>query len=198
VDITNSLNYAAEPYGLDPFTVEKTVSMVGEGLTRMVEKAVGPERQAIVPKFLERFLAHYSAHLADYTVPYPGVRETLPKLTGYRKAVISNKKEVLSRQLLDVLGLSVFFECVLGSDSVEERKPSPKPLRYILELFSADPREAVMIGDSNFDIEAGRAAGVRTVAVSYGYRGKDFLQGADVIISSFEELPGAIEAGNGR
>jgi phosphoglycolate phosphatase len=55
-----------------------------------------------------------------------------------------------------------------------------------------------MIGDSNFDIEAGRAAGVRTVAVSYGYRGRDFLKDADVIISSFEELPGAIEAGSGR
>lgn len=188
VDITNALNYAIEPYGLEKLSVEKTISLVGEGLTRLVEKILGKDNAEIMPDVLERFLRYYSEHLTDFTLPYPGVRETLEKLSGYRKAVISNKRESLSRRLLEDLGLLKYFNIILGSDSVEERKPSPKPILHILAALSLRSNEAVMVGDSNYDIEAGRAAGVRTVAVSYGYRNSALLKAADCIIDSIGEL----------
>ncbi len=188
VDITNALNYATEPYGLERLTVEKTISLVGEGLTRLVEKILGKDNAEIMPDVLERFLHHYSKHLTDFTLPYPGVRETLESLSGYRKAVISNKRESLSRRLLEDLGLLKYFNIILGSDSVEERKPSPKPILHILSTLSFKSGEAVMVGDSNYDIEAGKAAGVRTVAVSYGYRNRSLLKAADCIIDSIGEL----------
>ena len=188
VDITNALNYAIEPYGLDRLTVGKTISLVGEGLTSLVEKMLGADNSGIMDTVLERFLHYYSLHLTDFTVPYPGVKETLEKLSAYRKAVISNKRESLSIQLLEDLGLSKYFDIILGSDSVKERKPSPKPLQYILAVFSLKPEEAVMVGDSNYDIEAGKAAQVRTIAVSYGYRDLEFLKGADSNIDSIGEL----------
>lgn len=188
VDITNALNYAIAPYGLESLSVEKTISIVGEGLTRLIERIVGEERAEIRTDVVNRFLEYYSRHLADFTRPYPGVHDTIERLSGYRKAIISNKREFLSKKLLEELGLAAFFDVVLGSDSVEERKPSPKPVLKVLEMLSIKPEEAVIVGDSTFDIEAGKAAGVKTVAVSYGFMEKGFLTGADAVIDAAVEL----------
>ncbi len=187
VDITNALNYATRPYGIRELTVDQTIGLVGEGITRLIEKIVG-EGNAIMPEVLDRFIRHYSDHLVDFTVPYGGVRETLEQLHGYKKAVISNKRESLSRRLLEELGLISYFDLVLGSDSAEERKPSPKPLQMALAAFGLKPAAAAIVGDSNFDIEAGKAAGVLTIAVTYGYRSIDYLRAADYIISDIVEV----------
>lgn len=188
VDITNALNYAIEPYNLEKLTVEKTISLVGEGLTRLVEKLLGEDSSEMLPEVLDRFINYYSEHLTDFTLPYPGVRETLEDLGDYRKVVISNKKELLSRRLLDELKLSGYFDIILGSDSVEEKKPSPKPLYQVMKTLSFLPGETIIIGDSNYDIEAGKAAGVTTIAVSYGFRDVTFLKEADFIIDNINEL----------
>ncbi len=187
-DITNALNYAIGPYGFEQLTVERTTSLVGEGVTRLIEKLVGQKAADLKDVVLKRFLDYYSEHLTDLTVPYPGVRETLEMLGNYRKAVISNKREDLSRRLLEDLGLSGYFDIIWGSDSVPEKKPSPVPVLEMLKKVSCGPDEAVMVGDSNYDIEAGRAAGVRTVAVSYGYRHVSLLKDADFIIDNMKEL----------
>jgi phosphoglycolate phosphatase len=189
VDITNALNYAIEPYHLEKMTVERTAGMVGEGLTRLIEKMLGADRTALRRDVLDRFIYYYSEHLVDFTRAYPGVRETLETLAEYRKAVISNKRERLSRRLLEELGLASYFDIIFGSDSAEEKKPSPKPILRILEMLGLQPESAVIVGDSNYDIEAGKAAGIWTVAVTYGYRDASLLQGADVIIGDIRDLP---------
>lgn len=188
VDITNALNYSVEPYQIEKLTVEKTIGMVGEGITRLIETLLGEGRRSIMPDVLDRFLQYYSEHLTDSSLPYPGVRETIERLAGYKKAVISNKKEGLSRRLLEELGLSHYFDIILGSDSVDERKPSPKPLLHIMGLLKVGPEEAVIVGDSQFDIQAGKAAGVRTIAVTYGYRERKLLEEADFLIDKMDEL----------
>ena len=187
-DITNALNYVIEPYGLEQLTVERTTSLVGEGVTRLIEKLLGTKAADLKDAVLKRFLDYYSEHLTDLTVPYPGVHETLEMLGDYRKAVISNKREDLSRRLLENLGLSGYFDIIWGSDSVPEKKPSPVPVLEMLKKVSCGPDEAVIVGDSNYDIEAGRSAGVRTVAVSYGYRHISLLKDADFIIDNMKEL----------
>lgn len=189
IDITNAINYAIEAYNVPPITVEETISLVGEGITRLMEKVI--EREGIKTdknELTERFLEHYSAHLIDNTTVYSGVRKTLEKLDGYKKAVISNKREVLSKRTLDELGILEYLDLVVGSDTTAERKPSPVPLRYAMEKLGATPDETVIVGDSNYDIEAGKAAGIKTVAVTYGYRPLELLRGADVIINRIDEL----------
>ncbi len=193
VDITNALNYAVEPFKLERMTVEKTTAMVGEGLTRLVEKMLGPEGEGLKRDVLDRFIQYYSGHMADFTRAYPGVRETLEALAGRRKAVISNKRESLSRRLLEKLGLVSYFDVIFGSDSAGEKKPSPKPVLKALELFGMQPDAAVIVGDSRYDIEAGRAADILTVAVSYGYGDVASLEGADVIIGDIRELPQSLK-----
>src|SRR5208337_3078339 len=131
---------------------------------------------------------YYSRHLVDNTTVYPGVRETLAQLGAYRKAVISNKRESLSIKTLEQLGLSEYMDIIVGSDTVKERKPSPLPVRHVLSALGVSQEGAVIVGDSNYDIEAGKSAGIKTVAVTYGYRSADLLSGADFIINSMNEL----------
>ncbi len=127
-DITNALNYAIKPYGLKPLTIKDTVKMVGEGLTRLVEKIVG-NNTGIKNEVLDRFIAYYTEHLTDFTKPYPGIIETLEKLGRFKKAVIANKRESLSKKLLEELGLLRFFDVVLAV-TVFMRK---NHLRYLSE-----------------------------------------------------------------
>ena len=214
-DITDAVNYAVEPYGVKPLSISEIKAMVGSGITKLIESLIPTEN--LIPTFLnppipplakggegglsegerdfsakeeavKRFLEYYSMHLLDYTNTYPQVKETLSKIEAYKKAVISNKREVLSKKVLEGLGLLKFFDVVLGSDSVSERKPSPLPIFELLKRFGVSKEEAVIIGDSNYDIEAGKAAGIKTIAVTYGYRGREVLKGADFIIENFGEI----------
>lgn len=202
-DITNAINHAVAPFGVKPLSIETAKSMVGSGISKLLGELIDPgikeqgttkknvnkaDAQHSSEKAIERFLDHYSGHLLDNTKPYPKVKETLSELRRYKKAVISNKREILCRQVLKGLNLSIFFDIILGSDSVSEKKPSPIPVFEVLKRLGISKNETVMTGDSNFDIEAGRAAGIKTIAVTYGYRSKELLKDADFMIDSFEEL----------
>ncbi len=192
-DITDAINYAITPFGVKPLTVNEIKERVGSGITKLIEALLSYEEIKRLggnpgEEAIRRFLEYYSMHLLDNTGPYLGVRETLQKLTAYKKAVISNKREVLSKRILEGLGLLRFFDIVLGSDSVSEKKPSPVPVLEVLGRLGASKDEAVMIGDSNYDIESAHAAGVKIIAVTYGYRSKEDLKSADFMIDSFKEL----------
>ncbi len=187
-DITNALNYALKPYGRRDLTVEDTIKMVGEGITRLIEKLLENERIQKRDTVIKRFLDYYSEHLVDFSTLYPHVRETLEKLNGYKKAVISNKREYLSTRLLDKLDLLKYFDLVVGSDTTSERKPSAIPVIYVFTKLGVNPDESIIVGDSNYDIEAGKKAGLKTVAVTYGYRERQYLIDADYIIDSIKDL----------
>jgi phosphoglycolate phosphatase len=193
-DITEAVNYAVEPFGVSPLSVEIIKSMVGSGITNLIANLIHaredtPERiKQNKDEAVKRFLEYYSEHLLDNSVPYPRVQETLSQLEGYKKAVISNKRESLSKKVLEGTSIFRFFNIILGSDSVPEKKPSPAPVLEVLKLLKLSSDTAVMIGDSNFDIQAGKAAGVVTIAVTYGYRSREVLKDADFMVDSFEEI----------
>ncbi|MBF0558252.1 MAG: HAD-IA family hydrolase [Nitrospirae bacterium] len=194
IDITHAVNYAVEPYGVVPLTTPEVISLVGEGISKLMEKIVVKEGvSADLDLLIERFIYYYSSHLIDNTTVYPGVMEVLEQLGTYRKAVVSNKRESLSVRILEQLGLSQHLDMIVGSETVKERKPSPMPVFHVLSVLGTSPEEAVIVGDSNYDIDAGRSAGIKTVAVTYGYRPLHLLQGADFIIDSMTELPGVLD-----
>lgn len=190
IDITNAINFAIQPYGIKPLTVNETIELIGEGITKLIEKVLIRSQKEGINKdiLIQRFLDYYSKHLIDNTTVYPKVKETLEQLNTYKKAVISNKRESLSVEILDRLGLLKYLDLVVGSDTTPEKKPSPVPIFYVLSKLKVKPEEAVIVGDSNYDIEAGRAAGVKTIAVTYGYRPVELLKNADRLINSIDEL----------
>ncbi len=189
-DIRTAINIAIEPYGARPVSVELTRELVGEGITRLMEKVIEIESLLVATETLvERFLAYYSVHLVELTSVYAGVHETLAMLSGYRKAIVSNKREDLSRRSLEMLGLAPHFDLVVGSETAPAKKPSPVPIFYVLDRLGLRPADAVIVGDSPYDIEAGRSAGIKTVAVTYGYRSAELLRDADALIDSMTQLP---------
>lgn len=196
IDIANSLNYALMTLGYPILNLDTITGYVGEGVTRLIERSL---RHFGEPIELERarslFLEYYTSHLTDNTYLYPDVLETLEYLREKRKAVISNKMEVLTRDLLKGLGVLDYFEVILGGDSTERKKPFPDPVLRVLRALGINSRRALMVGDSPTDIEAGKRAGVFTCGVTYGYRSKDELlkAGPDLLIDSFLELKGLIE-----
>ncbi len=198
-DITNALNYALEPFGVREYSLEETKAMVGSGISKLLESLIphdspvadgmrnynGQKPEELV---LSRFLEYYDNHLIDNTDAYPHVKETLTKLDGYKKTVLSNKREVYSKRVLKGLDILEYFDLVWGSDSVREKKPSPVPVLDMMQYFQVSQDETILVGDSNFDVEAGKSAGIKVVAVTYGFRSRDYLTNADVVIDSFDEL----------
>jgi phosphoglycolate phosphatase len=190
-DITEALNHAIAPHGLGPAGVEEVKALIGEGTTRLIEKALSPLGEAndeTVKAVLKSFLDYYSENLSVHSRLYPNVRETLRKLRAFEKAVLSNKREDLSRRLLEDLGVAGEFTLIAGSDTTSSKKPSPEPVRYVLEKTGARAENALMVGDSPYDIEAAKGAGVKTVAVTYGYRDRALLKDADFVMEDLGEL----------
>jgi phosphoglycolate phosphatase len=193
IDITHALNHALKSTEIRNLTVVETKQLVGEGITKLIEKVLGDENKKFSEDVKSKFLSYYTDHLIDHSVVYPYVKTTLEQLANYRKAVISNKRENLSRQILRKLNLLEYFDVVVGSDTTPEKKPSAFPVIYILQKLGISAKESVMIGDSNFDVEAGKKAGLKTVAVSYGYRERKYLLDADYLIDAFNEIPAVLD-----
>jgi phosphoglycolate phosphatase len=175
-------------------------SMVGNGVRKLVERcyrATGglADGEAALDSLVPRFMVHYDAHPADLTRPFEGVIEALDQLqaAGHRMAVCTNKPEGAARAILDHLDLSRFFDAVIGGGSTPHLKPHPEPVLAALRLMNAAPTDAVFVGDSENDVGAGRAAGLRVICLSFGYRhcpAEDL--GGDVLIDHFGDLSAAV------
>jgi phosphoglycolate phosphatase len=193
-DICNAINYATDGAGFRPVDVPETITLIGEGISRLFEKLIEKQKiPADKDRLVERFMEHYSAHFLDNTYLYPGVKETLDSLSRYRKVVITNKRQSASAKILEALAVAKYFHLIVGSDTAPEKKPSPVPIFYALSKFDIKPDAAVIVGDSNYDVEAGKAAGIGTIAVTYGYRPRSVLQDADYLIDSISDLPKTID-----
>jgi phosphoglycolate phosphatase len=189
-DLAGATNHVRARWSLPPLSMQEVRTLVGQGARRLVERALPGLPEAEVEEGLALFLRYNNDHIADRTVVYPGVEETLRALAdgGFILTIASNKTEVLCRRVLAALCIEGFFAAVLGADSVKERKPSPEPILKLMADFSASPSETAMIGDSINDIAAGTAAGTLQVGCSYGYGDPPELAGSDYVIDSFSEI----------
>jgi len=168
-DLANAVNVALESFDLPPLPHPMIYSYVGDGASALVRRALPPEKAALLPEVLDRFLAYYRRHLLDTTRAYPGVARELRKWAGvYRMAVLTNKGVAMSREILSGLSLDGYFFEVLGGDSFRTKKPDPEGLLHILREAGVEAEDAIMVGESSNDVRAGRAAGTVTCGVTYG------------------------------
>jgi len=137
---------------------------------------------------IKDFRYYYENHLTDFTKIYPGVIDTLELLKDYKKAIISNKYEAYCIRALNELGLKGYFDIIVCSDTIPEKKPSPIPVIHVLSSLNVKHEEAVIVGDSLIDIMTGKASSLITVAVTYGYGQSDFYKKADYVIEKMPEL----------
>lgn len=200
-DLIDTLNAIFSREGLGPIPYEKARTMIGGGARRMIEAGLTFERRSPNTENVDRlfadFIAHYSVHIADRSLPFPGLDTALDALAveGCNLAVCTNKLEGLSRLLLDALKLTPRFSAICGQDTFGIQKPDPEILRRTIAQAGGDLTRAVMVGDSGTDIDTARAAGIPVIAVDFGYTETPVTQlGPDRVIGRYADLPGAVRA----
>ena len=189
-DLTDAVNHMLAGFGqhrLEPVQVRQ---LVGKGARNLVQRALATDSPGEIERGLAAFTGFNALHIADKSSLYPGARELLQQLAdgGIRLAVISNKQESLSRLILKTLEVDAFFEIIAGGDTYPEMKPSPLPLARVIEKFGCSPAEAVMVGDSINDIQAGNLAGIPTIGCRWGYGGIEELGGAEFSADSCSDI----------
>jgi phosphoglycolate phosphatase len=140
-----------------------------------------------------RFLDIYAANLCRESTLFAGIPELLDELEAMdiKWGIVTNKRMRYTDPLVEQLKLAPRTRCVVSGDTTPEAKPSPLPVRHACALLGCIPQAALYVGDDRRDIDAGRAAGCRTVAVSYGYLGDGGplpTWGADLIIDEPADL----------
>ena len=198
-DLVATLNNVLARRGRAPIPAEAVRAMIGNGARALVlcglEASGGLLAPAEINLTVDEFLAHYEAHVADLSRPFPGVVEALTALAqdGCVFGVCTNKIERFSVRLLEALGIAHYFAAIVGGDSLAVRKPAAGHVLGTLARMGAARAGAVMIGDSSNDIAAARAAGLPIIAVSFGYTSVPAAElGADKVIHHFAELAQAV------
>lgn len=189
-DLANAVNHTRAHFDLTPLPDSLIHSHVGRGVEHLLKHSLPEETPDHFPEVMQVFLAWYENHLLDTTVLYPDVPEILEYFRGKRRVVVSNKTRRLTVAVLRGLGVEDQFDLILGGDSGPEKKPHPGLLHTVLDGFGFSANQAVMVGDGDTDIQAGKRAGVVTCAVTYGLGSKKDLLAAepDLLIDTLMQL----------
>ena len=189
-DLTASVNHIRHQFDLPVLTEQEIARFIGDGALMLIRRAIGPKAtESNVQAGLQMFLSYYRAHMLDCTTLYPGVRETIERLTDCRLAVLTNKPVHFSCAMLDGLGIYHHFAAVYGGNSFDHKKPDPVGIFQILSDTKGNRERTWMIGDSAVDVLTGRNAGVKTCGVTYGYATETFKDAPpDFVIDNFSDL----------
>jgi phosphoglycolate phosphatase len=194
-DLTATLNDVLAGEGVSPVPLDAARAMVGHGARAMLSNALNAAGITAEPERLDNlfatFLDIYAGRIAETSRPFPGVVEALDRFAadGWLLAVCTNKLERHSRLLLTAIGIASRFPVIAGQDTYGVRKPDPRHLLETIRNAGGGAGRAVMVGDSEVDIETARAARVPVVAVDFGYSRIPVIDLApDRVVSHFDDL----------
>jgi pyrophosphatase PpaX len=194
--IINSARFAFEGFAGQAPTDDQWRAGIGRPLVTMFREFAPDETEVerLVGRYREYQLANHDRLVRAYEGIVP-VIETLHR-AGYPMALVTSKSDWLAQRALDHVGLTAAIPVVVGADSCDNHKPHPEPVERALAILGATAQNAVFVGDSPHDVEAGRAAGVFTIGVTWGAFSREEMErsGADVVLHAVSELPRAIEA----
>ena len=152
--------------------------------------------EAEVQRLIGRYREYQLEHHDRLVRPYDGVVEVVHRLAdaGHPMALVTSKSDWLAERALRLVGLDQAIPVVVGCDSCNRHKPHPEPVERALALLRIGPPDAIFVGDSPHDVEAGRAAGVYTVGVTWGAFTREAMErsGADEVIHQIEALPALV------
>ncbi|WP_322965544.1 HAD-IA family hydrolase [Sphingomonas fuzhouensis] len=196
-DLAAAVNHALASIGRDPLSVAAVKPMIGGGARAMLHyglDATGGYDPETLDALHRRLLDYYEANLAVHTAPFPGALDALDELAarGVTLGIMTNKLERFARAILDALGLTERFASIIGGDTLGVSKPSPKPIQALVEQCGGGT--AAFVGDSIFDVQAARAAGLPVIACSFGFLSQPVeALGADAVIDGYADLIPTLE-----
>jgi phosphoglycolate phosphatase len=195
LDLALAVNAALQQMGRAPLEHEQVYNYVGQGAPMLIRRALGAgATDEDAQRGLDIFLSYYREHMLDNTVAYAGVREGLEQLAGWPMAVLTNKPVRFSKEILEGLGMARYFAYVYGGNSFERKKPDPMGVEVLLKDWGMGAREAMMVGDSEVDVQTARNAGTWACGVSYGLGSARLAEfPPDILLDSLADLPGYLD-----
>ncbi len=191
-DIAESLNHCLDLLGLPIYPIDSYRYMVGEGVPKLCQRAVGQSHPHLVARLAELVRPFYRTRLLRHTRPYPGVPELIARLRarGLRLGVLSNKPHDLTVRVVQAFWPDGTFQAIYGYVEEQHRKPSPFYLLRICDELRVAPADTWVVGDTPTDVSAARAAGAVPIGVTWGFRTHADLAaaGAAQIIARPDEL----------
>ena len=170
-DMAGALNALRSEERREPLAFATVRPHVSHGATALVKLGFPDAGADDAERLRVRFLELYAANLLDGTCLMDGFDAVLEQLEarGVPWGVVTNKPGWLTDPLMERIGLRARAACVVSGDTVAERKPHPLPLLHAAEIVGRPPADFLYVGDAERDIQAGRAAGMRTLAAGFGY-----------------------------
>jgi phosphoglycolate phosphatase len=172
-DLTKAVNLLRNELGLPAVTRDEVRSYVGDGVGLLVQRALPNNLYNTGRR--ERFMEIYTEHLTDESTIYPGITAFLEKHRGKPMAVVTNKPQPLADIIIERLGLTPFFQSVIGAELALQRKPHPDMIHRALELLGSAPEQTVLLGDHHVDLRAAHAAGIKSCFCAWGLGHDDHL-----------------------
>ena len=194
LDLIHSVNAMLRELKRPQLASETISGYIGHGAPQLVARALGSAAtEEELKGALQFFLGYYEEHKMDNTCAYPGVAETLAQLSRVPMAVLTNKPARISGRILNSLGLRKYFRAIYGGNSFESKKPDPFGANQILREFGIAAREALLVGDSEVDVQTARNAGTQAAGVNYGFGLHDrAAYPADIYLDRFADLAGVV------
>lgn len=188
-------NSALSKNGIEPIDVEEYKYFAGNGAVNLIKRALRFRDRLTDETFQKVFHDYDTAYNADTSYmskKFDGMQETLDsiKAMGIKMAILSNKPHFATTGVITSLFGEGYFDCVYGQREDVPIKPDPTAVLQILAELNAKPEECLYIGDTGTDMKTGKNAGLYTVGVLWGFRGKEELleNGADITIEKPQEL----------
>jgi phosphoglycolate phosphatase len=195
-DLAAAVNRALKALGRAAVPVDVVKTMIGGGFPNLINKALehtgGPLPADQLGPFVEKARIDYEAHVADTSKPCPGVMEALRTLSmrGVLMAVCTNKPQAASKKLLAALGIEKYMPVLVGGDSMPMRKPHPNVAQEVLKRLNTTADSAVVVGDSETDVNLARGANMPVILIEGGYSTTPVKQlGADLVLRTMSQLP---------
>lgn len=171
-DLGAALNHVRSLHHLSPLPLEITRLQASHGSAGLLKLGfnVKPD-EAEFPALRDAFLAHYTANICAHTTLFPGMAELINILEqrGLPWGIVTNKPHRFTQPLMQALGYAGRAACLVSGDTCAHAKPHPEPLLYAAKCIGVAPQNCVYIGDDKRDIEAGRAAGMKSLIALFGY-----------------------------
>jgi phosphoglycolate phosphatase len=197
-DIATALNQTLREAGLAEASAEQVRAWIGDGVVRLLERAVPAQRRAGdgMATLHARFRDHYQRCCLDTTTLYPGIADCLAELRGHALAILSNKPAQFLDRMVAGLGVAPCFAAVVGGDALAVRKPDPALVEHVARRVGVRADRLWMVGDSAIDVATGRVAGARCIGCTWGLRGAAELRaaGVDFLVAHPREIPPLIKA----
>lgn len=193
--IAASLNRALSLHGLPGHSHASVRGFIGDGAKMLVTRALtGVSRLDLLESVVKSFAEDYAISWPSGTSAYPGIPELLENLSGrgIPLAVLSNKPHPFTVEIVGALFPDITFAAILGNREGLPHKPDPAGALEIAASLGVSPENCILIGDSTMDLDTAKNAGMRSIAVTWGYHDRDRLSAADAIVDSVDSLASAL------